>query len=1265
MYFEDWTASQDAPDANSGNDFLENVASISDDNGNLFVANSAYNEVTDVHDLLLSKYDIDGNLDWSQTFNIQGGGDVLVGAMTLDELGNILITGAVENGANNYDALTLKYNSLGTLQWSQLYNGTSSHYDGGTSIVTNSLGDVFIAGVSTNTNTLMDFLVIRYSSVGIQQWVGTYNGNNLMDVAAGIALESSQVVISGASQSSVSAWSLVLLSLNELTGATNSIQSVLDAAATVESVQDFTKDELGNFYIVGATENTSGLKEWLVVKFASNLSILWQKTYDNDNEDAVANAVVVDDSGNVFVTGYAVTANGKDYLTLKYNAQGTEVWTATHNGNANLDDEGTDIGLNGSGEVFVTGYANEIGNSDYLTIQYDGAGNEVWSATYNSVYNREDKPRKINFDNSDCFSVTGRSERKENDDFVINTSSTRYCGCNVIIPPDEEMQSGAICFVKNNDQILDTDGNVVPNIKYTTDMNSPAIFFQDDIVSLVVSDIDYSPGIEGTLHRVDMSFIGLSRNRRLFSMEKRADYFNFYKPHIPEGRENVPLYKRLVYCEVFPNIDLQFSTNNESVKHYYVISPGGTPNSIRLNFNGQTGLSVINDELIIGTSIHEIILPKPEAYQIDNSGNKVPVNWDPAYLVNGSNLSFVTEPYNTSLPLVIEISEDEHIITPNLDGNLKWCTYYGGSNDNASETAFDVTQAANSIFISGTTPSSDFPVNPSPILFSGHTAAFVGKFDKPGERKWGTFYGGQTTGIGSATNAYSIISDGTSTYFTGRTNDPLITIKENEDFTNAYNNAEFGNGQKAYLAKLDESGALRWGTFLGKSSNSMGLEAKLNSNNHLFIVGVGNNNPSGSFPIEDNNGTYYTDSDSNGNGFLMEFGTEDTLVWSTLFSNNNSWVNDIAIDNENNIIISGVYKPSAGTHDFANIGGGYFDNTANGEEDCFIAKFTPDRQLYWSTLFGGISREEGFSVATDSKGNIYLTGRTTSDSSSFPLLEFPGGLYNDIFSGGFGDIFMSRFKETGVQEWTTFYRGSDDDGGDAISFGRSAVDCTIDQNDIFYVSGSTRSIDFKLKPLTGVFNQEQLNNIPDTTAARDGFIVAFAPNLKLRWGTFFGGRFTEIPYAINANGEDIFMVGWTQAGGVPKIPIENPDPSNPNIFYVPTGAHTDGFIAHFCINDVLIDTKEIATNEELGVFNVFPNPATDKVFLSIEPNVEILGKTATIVFYNVLGQPIHAQKVELQEGQVFALDTKDFIPSTYWISLQLGNQQITKKIILH
>ena len=95
--------------------------------------------------------------------------------------------------------------------------------------------------------------------------------------------------------------------------------------------------------------------------------------------DDAATGLVVDSSGNVTVTGYALnTSTATDYATIKYNTSGNPIWVATTTTKMALD-KAAAIALDPVGNVYVTEASDGVGtNFDYATIMYNSNGSQVW-----------------------------------------------------------------------------------------------------------------------------------------------------------------------------------------------------------------------------------------------------------------------------------------------------------------------------------------------------------------------------------------------------------------------------------------------------------------------------------------------------------------------------------------------------------------------------------------------------------------------------------------------------------------------------------------------------------------------------------------------------------------------------------------------------------------------------------------------------------------------------------------------------------------------
>jgi len=250
-------------------------------------------------------------------------------------------------------------------QWVSAYFGQSSGdidltTAKGNSIKLDHSGKPYVGG-SVNLGSAQDMLLIKYKNNGDTDWVRTYNGTeNQDDKAFGIVV-----------------------------------------------------DENDNIYVVGTARNTKNYYDFVVLKYSSSGSLLWERTYPGiKNGEDKAISAVVDQSGNIYITGYCTGADYKfDMLTMKYSPNGTLLWSITEDGEEHLNTQGESIALDNSGNVYVTGYTTSASNhEDIIVVKYNpDNGEQIWRKTYNGSGNSEDKAWGIVVDKDQFVYITGHT----------------------------------------------------------------------------------------------------------------------------------------------------------------------------------------------------------------------------------------------------------------------------------------------------------------------------------------------------------------------------------------------------------------------------------------------------------------------------------------------------------------------------------------------------------------------------------------------------------------------------------------------------------------------------------------------------------------------------------------------------------------------------------------------------------------------------------------------------------------------------------------
>ena len=140
----------------------------------------------------------------------------------------------------------------------------------------------------------------------------------------------------------------------------------------------------------------------------------WVKRYNGTgSSDDAATVVKTDAAGNIYVTGYSKgTGSNFDIVTLKYNSAGVQQWVNRFDGIGNSEDRPNSMVLDASGNVYVTGFTRHDttrSSEDYCTIKYNNSGVQQWIAIYNGPGDDVDFSADVKVDESSNVYVTGGS----------------------------------------------------------------------------------------------------------------------------------------------------------------------------------------------------------------------------------------------------------------------------------------------------------------------------------------------------------------------------------------------------------------------------------------------------------------------------------------------------------------------------------------------------------------------------------------------------------------------------------------------------------------------------------------------------------------------------------------------------------------------------------------------------------------------------------------------------------------------------------------
>ncbi len=362
-------------------------------------------------DVLTTKYDRNGGVLWSVTANGTANAMDRGVAIAVDASDHIYVAGAAFNGPSLFDVLVLKYDSDGTLLWSYTWNGNAGLNDIAASLSIDAGGSVTVAGGSQTLTTDWDMAVLRLDPSGVETWATTYDHVGLFDIAAGVTVAGGgDPVVSGASAVAANKWEQTTVKLDGTDGSILSVQQVATVGVGLDQVTAVSHDANGNIYLTGYTEVGSD-RDIQTVKLNPALGLLWVQTFGTTGPLDEARTLAVDDPGNVLVAGFAANgAGGTDMVTLKYDPAGVLLWENRRK----CEDpawraEANSLSVDGNGEIVVTGTLETENGTDMFAVKYKANGELLWEKRYDGPNGGNDKAFNIVSDGQGNYYVTGLS----------------------------------------------------------------------------------------------------------------------------------------------------------------------------------------------------------------------------------------------------------------------------------------------------------------------------------------------------------------------------------------------------------------------------------------------------------------------------------------------------------------------------------------------------------------------------------------------------------------------------------------------------------------------------------------------------------------------------------------------------------------------------------------------------------------------------------------------------------------------------------------
>jgi predicted GH43/DUF377 family glycosyl hydrolase len=437
------------------------------------------------YDVIVAKISADGStLVWGSYLG--GSGSEQAQKIAVDGSGNAYVTGntasadfPTDNGydttyGGGSDGFVTKISATGaSVVWSTYLGG--SGMDGTGPIAVDASGNVYTSGITQSSDFPVlggfdltysggadDGFVTKISASGASLVWSTFIGGSAGENVTGLAIDGSgNVFIGGYTQSSGFPVTGGAYDTSH-NGGSDAFVAKVDASGTALTWCTFVGgsgyddiagsglaiDGAGNVYFCGTTESSDfptsgydttygGARDGFVAKLAAGgASLLWATYLGGSGEDS-AYQVAVDGSGNAYVTGYTDSSDyptatpfdptrggTRDAFVTKVDASGSSLaWSSYLGGDAGAGYEaGSDIVVDGSGNLYITGYSTSAdfptlgaydaatnGGEDAYVTKLNGAGATIVWSTYLGGTS-SDRGQAIVVDGAGCAHVTGQTQ---------------------------------------------------------------------------------------------------------------------------------------------------------------------------------------------------------------------------------------------------------------------------------------------------------------------------------------------------------------------------------------------------------------------------------------------------------------------------------------------------------------------------------------------------------------------------------------------------------------------------------------------------------------------------------------------------------------------------------------------------------------------------------------------------------------------------------------------------------------------------------------
>ncbi len=431
---------------------------------------------------------------------------------------------------------------------------------------------------------------------------------------------------------------------------------------------------------------------------------------------------------------------------------------------------------------------------------------------------------------------------------------------------------------------------------------------------------------------------------------------------------------------------------------------------------------------------------------VDNSGNAIIV---------GSFRSTAT--FSETQQVTSLGTDDAFIAKYNTNGVLQWVRTMGGTGQDVAYWA--KTDANGDIVVTGYFQATlNFSNSTQTLTSAGNSDIWIAKYS------------------GSNGNLLWAVSAGGNSYDYGHS----ITIGQNNSVIVAgefKTTASFGSSQlstntsesRAFVAKLNSSGAWQWAIGIGSKSKALGITADVNDN-YYAVGGFADTTTINGVPF---NAVGLSDA------FISRINSNGNIQWINKMGGvSEDGASGVSIASDGLIYTTGTFASTCSFNTTTTL-------TAAGGQDIYTAAFTNNGLLASARRFGGSLEDRSRAIHAADASNIYLCGvfTGTADFGGFVLDATPGTNPNlkewDLFVHNIASTYTPPSASNDLIAWYKFNNSLNDFSGN--NFNATFNGSPVYVNDRLNTANSSLSFNGTTGRTSSLITKPEYDNLNEFT----------------------------------------------------------------------------------------------------------------------------------------------------------------------------------------